>query len=110
MTYALTLASGLGLLGATACVSTAEQLRKQFARERACPEAQVGVRELGGSVYEAEGCGKRAQYACGSFANGGSTAPCAERGLRGQAPPGGDPRRFPEERLQPPPGAPVTGH
>jgi hypothetical protein len=91
------------------CSTTNSKLRAQFARERACPESQVGVHELGGNVYEASGCGKTAQYACEGFASSAAArAPCVERGLGAQAPAGGDRPSFPETEQQMDPGSP--GH
>ncbi len=44
------------------------------------------VREVGGNVYHASGCGQSTEYTCSSFANTGSRAPCEERGVRGHEP------------------------
>jgi hypothetical protein len=91
-------ALGLLLLG---CSTTAGQLKTRFAKERACPEDEVRVSEKGGNAYVARGCGQSAEYVCSAFANSQGTAPCEERGLRRQAPAGGDPRPFPESPTTP---------
>jgi hypothetical protein len=76
----------LALAFSAACASTAGQLQERFARERGCPEAQVAVREKGGTIYEASGCGRSAEYSCGSFTSKDNARTCEERGLARQAP------------------------
>lgn len=109
-TFAKRGALALVILSGSACATTSGKLRAQFAHEHACPESEVGVRELGANVYAAEGCGKRAEYVCGMFATMGGNPTCAERGLARQAPAGGDRRPFPEGSrvVQPPNVTPVT--
>jgi hypothetical protein len=75
------------LLANAGCASTSSGIRERFARERGCPEAQVAVREKGGTVYAASGCGASAEYTCPSFTSGkNDVRACEERGLDRQAP------------------------
>ena len=64
------------------CASTSDAIRGRYAREYACPESQVSVSDSGGTVYRAVGCGRSAEYVCGSFAGGGKDPArgCEERG------------------------------
>jgi hypothetical protein len=74
-------------LASAGCASTSSRIRERFAHERGCPEAQVAVREKGGTVYAASGCGESAEYTCPSFSSGKDDArACEERGLGRQAP------------------------
>jgi hypothetical protein len=100
MRYVIAVAASF-LLGG--CATTASKLKAQFARERSCPEDEVRVFERGGVVYEATGCGQRAEYVCSAFANAGPRASCEERGLSPKTPPGREPPQFPErpERIAP---------
>ncbi|MEZ4223365.1 MAG: hypothetical protein R3B13_20635 [Polyangiaceae bacterium] len=92
----------LVVLAVTGCATTASSLRARFSREVGCPESQVGVRERGGNVYLATGCGRSREYVCGGVSGLDSAHGCQERGLPQQAP-ASEQRRFPEP-MNPMPG------
>jgi hypothetical protein len=75
------------LFACAGCASTSSRIRERFARERGCPAAEVAVREKGGTVYAASGCGAATEYTCPSFTSGkDDVRACEERGLGRQAP------------------------
>ena len=75
-----------------ACTATTSALRVRYAKERSCPEAQVLVREAGGDVYLASGCGASTQYICEGFAGFGNPSQrCRERGMNPREPVGNPP-------------------
>jgi hypothetical protein len=83
-----------------ACTTTTASLRARYAKERRCPESQVAVREEGGAVYRAEGCGGEAEYYCESFAGPGDPSKqCRERGLNPREPSGEPPPKNPRQDL-----------
>ncbi|HWA77353.1 MAG TPA: hypothetical protein VG937_33690 [Polyangiaceae bacterium] len=74
---------GLAWLASFAgCASTSSVLATRFAKQHSCQESLVRVREAGGSEYEAEGCGYRTRYICGSFTGDHG---CVEQGVVPQA-------------------------
>jgi hypothetical protein len=88
-----------GLAWVAGCTSTSSLLATLFSKQHACQESLVRVREAGGSEYEAEGCGYRTRYICGSFA---SDRGCVEQGVVPQA--GTEPpRRSPTPGYEDPP-------
>ncbi len=77
-------------LATMACSTTsASGLKARFAREQRCPVDQVAVREEGGEVYRAEGCGTDTEYVCEAFAGAGDiNQRCHERGSNPRVPTG----------------------
>lgn len=91
-------------LALCACSTTTSRLKTRFANEHGCSPDLVRVDELGGTVYRASGCGETAEYVCGTFAGAADPArSCHERGAPRRAPPGDEPKPFPErmEHLTP---------
>src|SRR5262245_55737935 len=83
----------LGAPIAVGCASTQSLLARRFSKEHSCQTDAVMVREIGGNVYVAEGCGHRIEYVCQSFAGSpGSERNCAERGVNPNAAPQGPPK------------------
>jgi len=55
----------VGLLSACAGVGvTRDTVRERFGADTECPKASVGVTDLPGNAYRAEGCGQFATYVC----------------------------------------------
>ena len=87
-------------LGAVGCSTTTSSLKARYAKERRCPESQVAVREAGGAVYRASGCGDDAEYICEAFAGfGDPSRQCRERGLSPHEPSGDPPPKNPRPDL-----------
>ncbi|HET7543707.1 MAG TPA: hypothetical protein VFK05_27730 [Polyangiaceae bacterium] len=78
--------------GSVACTATTTALKGRYAKERSCSESQVLVREAGGDVYLASGCGDATQYICEGFAGFGNPSQrCRERGMNPREPVGNPP-------------------
>ena len=86
-----------------ACSTTTASLRARYAKERRCPESQVDVREAGGVIYRASGCGDETEYVCEvSGGIGDPSRQCRERGLSPREPSGNPPPKNPRQDLVPP--------
>jgi hypothetical protein len=63
------------------CATTSDMLAERFAKEQGCGIGTVDVTERSSQEYVAEGCGKRVEYVCESFAGMNAETPrCVERG------------------------------
>jgi hypothetical protein len=56
----------IGLVGLAACATAAlsSAARDNLVKSASCPADQVKVEDLGGSRYQASGCGKSETYVC----------------------------------------------
>ena len=79
--------ASLVLCALLGCTSTKSIVQKRFATDYACSADAVTVSERGSNIYAASGCGKSAEYVCGTFTGtNDDTRRCSERGVNRKDP------------------------